>query len=378
VAPDDRGQLFEVPLGLAATLVAETSSRFQESYAEIAPIPLFNQRGLDTLLLPFPMRVRLYGRFLIEQKLGVLAPFLMSSWMDRFDIFNISDTVPFHGLQIARHVRDHRKRLVVTLWENIPARTARSLWGAKIRREIVGSTSAFVAVSQLARATAVLDGIDPKRITVIQPGIDVELFRPGPKSPTVLSMLGLCKDDFVGLFVGRLQESKGVSALLDAVAFLSRDPGIRRRLKIVLVGSGMEGPRFRSKAERLGIADSVRFTGHLPFVRLPEVYRAADVFVLPSTLKRWWQEQFGFAIIEAMASGVPVISTKSGSIGEVVEDCGLLVSPSNFYELAQALRSLMADDTLRSSLSTRARVLVQERNDARNVAERLARVYSDA
>jgi alpha-maltose-1-phosphate synthase len=365
-------------LGLATTLVAEASSQFRKSYAEIAPIPLLSQKGLDTLLLPFPMLIRPYGRFLIEQKLGISAPFLTNSWMNEFDVYNISDTVPFHGLQIARHIKDRRKRLIVTLWENVPSRTTRSLWGEKIRREIVNSTSAFVAVSQVARATATLDGIDPKRITVIQPGIDVELFRPGPKSPAVLSMLELCEDNFVGLFVGRLEESKGVSALLEAVAFLSKDPGIGRRLKIVLVGSSLNAPKFRSKAESLGIADCMRFAGHFPYAHLPEIYRVADAFILPSTLKRWWQEQFGFALVEAMASGVPVISTKTGAIGEVVEDCGLLVSPSNFYDLAQALRSLMVDDKLRSSLIKRARLLVEERNDARNVAERLARVYLDA
>ena len=88
---------------------------------------------------------------------------------------------------------------------------------------------------------------------------------------------------------------------------------------------------------------------------MPALYALADVFVLPSIAGRDWQEQWGQSLIEAMAMGVPVVGSRSGSIAEVVGDSGLLVQAGDFLELAAALDTLLGDQPRRGKMAAEAR-----------------------
>lgn len=143
----------------------------------------------------------------------------------------------------------------------------------------------------------------------------------------------------VVLFVGRFRYYKGLPVLLEA---MTRVPGT-----LVLVGGGGEETELRRLHARLGLGERVRFAGSLDDAGLLAHYRAADVAVLPSTLAA---EAFGLVLIEAMASGVPVVSTELGTGTSFVnqhETTGLVVPPGDPGALAAALNRLLADPDLR-------------------------------
>ena len=94
----------------------------------------------------------------------------------------------------------------------------------------------------------------------------------------------------------------------------------------MIAGSGPEKQNIERLVKELKIEQYVKLIGSFPYAEVPALYHMADAFILPSIPVHFWQEQFGMVLIEAMASGLPVISTYSGSIPEVVGDSGMFNS----------------------------------------------------
>jgi glycosyltransferase involved in cell wall biosynthesis len=153
-------------------------------------------------------------------------------------------------------------------------------------------------------------------------GVDVERFQPVPHEPPTDSLR-------VG-FVGRLIRHKGVDVLLKAAAL---DP----RFVIEIYGGGPESDPLIQLADALGIRDRVNFHGHVEEERLPGIYREFDVLAVPSVPLPSWIEQFGRVVVEAQASGVPVVASASGALPDVVGENGLLVPPADPSALRAAL-----------------------------------------
>ena len=112
-----------------------------------------------------------------------------------------------------------------------------------------------------------------------------------------------------------------------------------------------------------------------PYSRLPDVHRLADVFVLPSISTRTVQEQFGIALIEAMATAKPVLTTHAGAIDEVIGDAGLVVQANDYYRLAEGLRTLALDADLRARLGQRGFERVQRHFTRELIGEQVASAY---
>jgi rhamnosyl/mannosyltransferase len=151
------------------------------------------------------------------------------------------------------------------------------------------------------------------------------------------------------LFVGRLRYYKGLHVLLDAL------PRVDARATLLIAGSGPERARLEQQAAALGIAARVRFLGDVPDDDLPALYHAADVFVLPAHLRA---EALGLAQIEALASGVPSVSTELGtgtSYANLHGVTGLVVAPSDPQALAETINSLLANPDLRRQMGAAAR-----------------------
>jgi rhamnosyl/mannosyltransferase len=154
------------------------------------------------------------------------------------------------------------------------------------------------------------------------------------------------------LFVGRLRYYKGLHVLLEAL------PSIAARL--LIGGSGPEQPRLAAMAAALGISDRVHFLGDIPDEQLPALYQAADIFVLPAHLRA---EALGLAQIEALASGVPCVSTELGtgtSFANRDGETGLVVPPGDAPALALAINTLLADPDLRRRMGAAGRRRVAE------------------
>jgi glycosyltransferase involved in cell wall biosynthesis len=149
--------------------------------------------------------------------------------------------------------------------------------------------------------------------------------------------------DYV-LYVGNFGPHKNVEGLLRAFAGL--DESLRAAHRLVLAGSEDRGAgRVRRHAQKLGVADRIVFTGHVPDEHLPALYAGAAAF---ATLSRW--EGFGLPVLEAMACGTPVLGSDRASLPEIAGDAALLVDPDDDNACAAALERALTDDDLRSKL----------------------------
>lgn len=193
-----------------------------------------------------------------------------------------------------------------------------------------------------ARQLIDLYGADPGRVRTVAPGVDLEVFRPGEAS-AARTRLGIPPPALVLLFVGRIQPLKAPDILLRAAArLLERDPSLRSRLVVAIVGgpsgSGLAQPeQLQRLASALGIADVVRFEPPAAQQRLVEWYRAATVTVVPS-----YSESFGLVALESQACGTPVIAADVGGLPTAVSHgrSGLLVPGHDPEDYADAVRRL--------------------------------------
>jgi glycosyltransferase involved in cell wall biosynthesis len=166
-------------------------------------------------------------------------------------------------------------------------------------------------------------------------GVDVQRFQAEDRPPPAEHLR-------VG-FVGRLIPHKGVDVLLEAVAGDAR-------FSVDIFGAGPEADRLAGEAVRLGAADRVVFHGHVDEESVPGTYRRFDVLAVPSVPMPGWLEQFGRVVVEAQASGVPVVASASGALPDVVGDSGLLVPPRDPDALRAALGRLLDQPGLWSHL----------------------------
>ena len=184
------------------------------------------------------------------------------------------------------------------------------------------------------------------RVEVVANGVDGDRFTPeGPRSGRIDT------DGPVVLFVGRLVEGKRPGDALEAVAELRASvPGV----SLYFCGDGPLAGTLRGQAVEHGIEDSVTFLGHVPHGEMPRVYRSADVLVLPSRA-----EGFPRTVIEALASGVPVVTSDLDQLEATVERAGETVPVGEVRRLVEALYDLLADERRRRELGQRGRALVE-------------------
>jgi glycosyltransferase involved in cell wall biosynthesis len=189
-----------------------------------------------------------------------------------------------------------------------------------------------------------------RRVEVIPLGIDLELYR-APDRARVQEIRALAPGPRI-LFVGRFVYYKGIDVLIDAMA---RCPGT-----LMLVGGGSLEGELRRQVARLGLEERVRFIGRVSGADLPAYYHASDIFVLPSVAIT---EAYGLVQIEAMAAGVPVVSTNLPTgVPWVNQDgvTGLIVPPRDAGALAHALCRLLEDPELRRTLGANGRRRAEE------------------
>ncbi|MDQ1666903.1 MAG: D-inositol-3-phosphate glycosyltransferase [Actinomycetota bacterium] len=223
--------------------------------------------------------------------------------------------------------------------------------------QVVAAADRLVAnTDEEGKALIELYDADPARVVTVPPGVDLDMFRPGPAA-AARQRLGLPAGASVLLFVGRIQPLKAPDVLLRAVArLLAEQPSLRERLVVAVVGglsgSGLAHPdSLRGLARELGLSDVVRFTDPVPQPALADWYRAADLTVVPS-----YSESFGLVAIESQACGTPVVAAAAGGLRTAVRDgvSGVLVDGHDPGDYAAVLGELLADDQRRRALGRAA------------------------
>lgn len=198
----------------------------------------------------------------------------------------------------------------------------------------------------------------PQDVHTIYHGLDTDAFAPPPARPWPERPLILA--------VGRLVEKKGFDQLIEACAQL-KHTGLDFRCRIV-GEDGPAGPSLRERIQALGLQAQVELGGPVTQDRLREIYREAQVFALPcQIMEDGDRDGFPNVLAEAMAMGVPVVSTAISGIPEMIDDGvhGLLVAPRDPQALADALHRALADPALHARLSQAGRARICERFDSR-------------
>ena len=217
------------------------------------------------------------------------------------------------------------------------------VWSRSQAVATLRDADAVVALSRIEASWLTRLGVRPERVRVIPAGIDLEEFRDlsrdgrGTGLPTLL-------------FVGRLDPGqKGLEPLVRALALLPRE--FPAQLRLVGEDWGGLAPAV-ALARRLGVAERLVLLGAMPRADLLREYAAATLVVLPSLF-----DSFPVVLLEAMATGLPVVATRVGGVPEIVEDgrSGLLVRPGDARALADAIAAMLGDATLRARCSDAGR-----------------------
>ena len=199
---------------------------------------------------------------------------------------------------------------------------------------------------------------DPRKIDVVNPGVDLELFSPGSQTKA-RKKLGIPLDASMLLFVGRIQPLKAPDILMRAAAeLISMRPELRSSLLVVICGgvsgTGADHPEaLRDLASDLGLLDLIRFEPPSSREELVTWYRAADLTVVPS-----YSESFGLVAIESQACGTPVVASAVGGLKTTVADgvSGRLIQGHNPIAFSHVLNQLLMNPTLRAELSAGSRM----------------------
>jgi len=288
-----------------------------------------------------------------------------------------------HDLDVL-HVPSYRRMLwprpcplVATIHDLAPFRVAkkydwaRMFYGRVVARMLSRRQDAIIAISDnTANDIVSFFSLPRKRITVIHNGVEHERFFPGDPEKAkaeAARRYNLRKPFF--LYVARL-EHPGKNHVPLITAFEEFKAATRSDWQLALGGSDWHGAEaIHAAIKRSPFGNDIRRLGFVPDVQLPDLYRAADVFVYPSLY-----EGFGMPPIEAMACGCPVISSTRGSLAEVVEDAAAKVEPEDIHSIARELYILATDSGARNRLRAAGLAQARKFDWNRNAAETL-RVY---
>ena len=215
---------------------------------------------------------------------------------------------------------------------------------------------------------------DPSKLVEMPNGVDSELFSPGPDASGLRERLGIPADALVAAFVATLDLAhhfKRLDVAIDGLAELG-DPGVH----IVVAGGGELLEGFRERARAAGVGERVHFLGAVPHGELPDVLRACDLFLLTTEPP----ESFGIVLIEAMASGLPVVATDYPGVRAVVDaETGLLVQQGQPGAVAAALEGMAAaGPEARARIGAAGRAKAEREWSWPRLVERMDGVYAEA
>lgn len=300
-----------------------------------------------------------------------LIPSLLSTLMKmRFDIIHGHDFYAVSSLYGAIASRARRIPFILTQHnDQLPAKVANALLylfdGYTLGRYVFYQARKIVALNTAIKTHLVEIGADESKIEIIPNAVNTRLF-----SPTRMNLLESKWDISrpVILFVGRLVEDKGARYLLTA---FSKVVGEIPDSKLVIVGKGPQEKELKELQENLGLAH-VFFLGAVETKFMPHIYAGCDVLVLPSI-----HEPFGNVVIEAMATGRPVIGSCVGGMKDTIVHgvTGYHVQPGNSNQLSMYLVKLLEDKSLRKSLGENARKMALNNYSTELQLQKIEKIY---
>jgi len=302
--------------------------------------------------------------------LGTMAVYFSNiKWNPVLEVVGCAADV-FHASQHLHNPPHLATRLTATIYDmtcwlmpevHVPANVTATLrYGEKVLRR----ATACIAISEQSKKDAIeILKLPADRIEVIYPGVAEEFFTVElPQAQAVAERHGLDKPYL--LHVGTIEPRKNVGRILDAYRSIS-DP-IRKQHDLVIAGPlgwCSDAIKDRLRAPELGI----RYLGYVSEADLPGLTAGATAFVYPSLY-----EGFGLSVAQAMACGVPAVTSRGSALGEIAGDAAILVDPRNTDAIAAAMQQLLCSPSLREDLGQRGRLSAASFRWERNAQQSLA------
>jgi rhamnosyl/mannosyltransferase len=294
--------------------------------------------------------------------LSIRQPLILSQ--QRPDIAHVHSPYPLG--EAANWLLGRARATVTTHHSDIVRQKGWLRFYGPLLRRVLRAVDRIIATSPCYIETSPWLGPLRNKCTVVPNAVDVGRFTPPATTPARRT-----GRQATLLLVGRLRYYKGLDTLLRALVGLPD-------LHLEVVGDGPMQTPWKALALELGVAERVTFFGRVGDGELPEHYRRADIFVLPANAR---SEAFGMVLLEAMACGLPCITTEVGSgTSWVVQDgiTGLVVPPSDPQALASAIHSLVGDPERRSEMGRAGRARAEAQFTYEMMVERVQAVYEDA
>jgi len=309
-----------------------STARMFGEYARFAAVPRRETRhGIDVL----------HPRYLLVPKFGMtVAPFLMAAALrpvlrriirDGYD-FDILDAHYFYpdGVAAVMLGRHFGKPVVITARGTDINLIPRYYFARRRIQWAARHAAVLITVCQALKDALVQLGANSDKITVLRNGVDLELFKPPPDRKALRKELGITGKTL--LSVGNLISTKGHDLVIRALTEL---PGVR----LMIAGQGPEEANLKRLAASLKVAGQVAFLGSIEHAALPQYYGASDALVLASAREGWPN-----VLLESLACGTPVITTRAGASTEIVNqpETGLVLEERSVSSLIRGISMLLA------------------------------------
>lgn len=303
----------------------------------------------------FPLKYPILNRIFIDAHYL----FGLENEISGADIVHVAETYYGYTHQaVMAKRRGEVRKIISTAWEVIPHNNEGIRGRKEFKKLAIENIDHFIAVTELAKKCLMKEGIKEEKISVISVGVDLERFKIHPKNKTKRDLNILC--------VARLVPEKGISDLIDAFLEIRKT---NNNIHLTLVG---DGPLKQDYFGYRGI--SIK---RIPYQKMPAEYGKADIFCLPSRSTKSWQEQYGMSLVEAMASGLPIITTNTGAIHEVCDSVALYVKHSNPTDLKANLEKLIRNADLRRQMSILSRQRAEKNFDRLKIAKQISSLYRE-
>lgn len=298
--------------------------------------------------------------------------------IEKYDLNIIHATFyPFYSSKLIAAVVGNGCKLVYSDQESRISRPQKGLrnLGRYFRNKLYQRyIDTIIADAQFIRECQIRDHFtNPDKVPVIYNGVNLQRFGKADvaKRSDIFRKFNIPNGSSVVITIAQCIWAKGLDYFIDAANFILED---RPNTIFFIIGDGPERSAFQKKANDLGLTDKIIFTGMR--VDTEEFLSVADVFVLLSV----WEEAFAFTLLEAAASGCPIVATRVGAIPESVDDgvTGILVPPRDAKAAADAILKLLNDDSLRLKMGKAARKRVEENFSLERWVNETIEVYEKA
>ncbi|HCM81745.1 TPA: hypothetical protein DIS60_00015 [Patescibacteria group bacterium] len=316
----------------------------------------------------FPWKMQILNRLFVDAQYL----FGLEKRLKGFDIIHSAETYYRYTQQcLNAKKKGYVRKVVATVLENIPFNNEGIRGRRRFKKRSREGLDHIIALTNKTKEALILEGTDPKKITVIGHGIDTKKFQPAPNHWTKFARK---HQKIIILFSGRLEQYKGVLDILDAAALLVRDPSIKPSLQFIFSGKGSAYADMVRKEKEYGIEKCVSHTS-VSYDHMPDMYKKADIVVVPSKSTPTWQEQYCTVLLEAQSMGLPIVTTRSGGIPENVGSCALFCQEGDSRSLYEQIKRFILNPGLRIQYGRKARERAVHVHDVAIIALKLDQVY---